>query len=130
MYLTKLTRTPRLFFVSVISAGSFRNCLSVRNPRFFKFNRYFLIMFQSPLQCTKMKFSLTVYQCLPQFLRLLYHPSRIFFAHAIKNTHHLFYVSFVDRFNGSGIFRIGIFNKIKFIATILSIQGIPCLYIL
>ena len=81
----------------------------------YKFNLKFFIIFQTPLQRTQMEFSLSVYQRLLHFFRLLDHPCRLFFTHTVQDGHHLFHVPFVPRFTCTVIFRFRIFDQLYFI---------------
>ena len=130
MNFTKLAGTTGLLLMTIVSTGSFRNCFTIRNLRFLVFHLKFLIIFQTPLQCTQMELSLSVNQCLFQLFRLFNHPCRIFFAHTIQDSHHLFYIRFIHRFDSTGIFRIRIFDKVEFIIAVLTVQCISCFHIL
>ena len=65
---TKLTGTTGLFLMTIVSASGFCNRFTIRNLRFFVLHRKFFVVFQTPFQCTKMEFSLSVYQSLLQLL--------------------------------------------------------------
>ena len=71
-----------------------------------------------------MEFTLSVHQRLLQFFWLFNYPCRIFLAHAVQDSHHLFHISLVHRFDRTGIFWIRIFDKIKLIIAVLPVQGI------
>ena len=124
MNFTKLAGTTGLFLMTIVGTGSLCNRFTIWNLRFFIFYLKFFVVFQTPFQGTKMEFSLTVYQSLFQFFWLLNHPGRIFFAHTVQDTHHLFHIRFIHRLNGTGIFRVRIFDKIEFVVTILTVQRI------
>mgnify|MGYP002508506621 CR=1 FL=1 len=70
-----------------------------------------------------MEFSLSGNDSLFQFLRLFDNPCRVFFTHTVQDFHHLFRIRFVNRLNGTAVFRVRIFDKVEFIITSLTIQG-------
>ena len=74
-----------------------------------------------------MEFSLSVYDCLFQFFRLLYNPRRIFLTHTVQNNHHLFRIGFIQRLNSTGIFGIRIFDEVKMISAPLPFKVLPVL---
>ena len=129
VYLTKLTGTTRLLFMTIVGTRSLRDGFTIRNLRFIKLDRQFLIVFQTPFQRAQMELTLSVYQNLTQFFGLLYNPCRIFLTHTIQYRHHLFRIRLINRFDSSCIFRIRILDKVETVFTILSVQRISSLYV-
>ena len=87
--------------MAIIGTGRLRNGLAVRNTGFFKDNRQFFIVLQTPFQRTQMEFALAVNNRLTQLFRLVDHPRRIFFVHTVQNSHHLLGIGFIHRPDGT-----------------------------
>ena len=130
MNLSELACATRLFLMAVIRTGRFRNRLTIRDLRLQIFDRQFIIILDSPFQCTKMELTLTGNDCLLQFLGLLDYPCRVFLAHTYQDFHHLLGVSLIHRLDSTTIFRIRIFNEVETIITTLSVQCITTANIL
>ena len=129
MNLTELTSTTTLLFMTIFSTGFFGNSLTIWNTRFLKDNIELLIIFQTPLQSTKMEFTLSTNNNLTQFLALLNNPSWILLTHLQESSHQFFCILSINSLDSTGIFRIRIFDKVKSPFSILAIQCITGLHI-
>ena len=77
-----------------------------------------------------MELTLTMNNNLAKFLRLFDDPRRVFLAHFRQGCHHLLRLAFIDGLHSTRVFGIRIFNKVKFIVAILSVQRVTRLHIL
>ena len=115
--------------MTIIGTGCFSDCFTIRDLRLLELNLQFFVIFQTPLQGTEMKLTLSMHNSLFQFLRLLHFPSRIFLTHTVQYNHHLLYISLIYRLDGTRVFSIRIFNEVKPVFTVFAVQGISSLYI-
>ena len=129
MYFTKLTCTTRLFFMAIVCTSRLRNSFTIRDSRLFILDLQFFIIFQTPLQRTQVELTLSVNNSLTQLFGLLYHPSRIFLTHAVKDNHHFFRIGFIQRLDSTRVFRIRILNKIETVFSAFTIQSISGMHI-
>ena len=96
MHLTKLSGTTRLLLVAIVGTGLLGDSLAIRYLRFAIFHLYLLIVLKTPLQCAQVELTLSVNDSLPQLLRLLHNPCRVFLSHLRKGSHQLLHLLLVD----------------------------------
>ena len=116
--------------MAVVGTGSLRDGFAIRDTRFFELNLQFLVILQTPFQCTQVEFTLSVHNGLAQLLGLVDNPCRVFLAHTVQDNHHLFRIGFIQRLDGAGIFGIRIFNEVETILSPFGIQRIARMHIL
>ena len=130
VHLTELAGTARLLLVTIVGTGSLGDSLTIWNLRFLVVNLDFLVVLHAPFQCAQVELTLSVDDNLAEFLRLLHHPRRVFLAHLGQCSHHLLRLTLVHGLHGTRIFRVGIFDEVVTVLTVLAVERVTGLHVL